>query len=287
VPREMTKILPVQGDTTLAKHAVAPNADQKSAMAIRDLGPYSARNTSKGALVFEAGQIFGALAGGRTVIETRDDVLAGRLLSQRSRNTRKSIWTRLHYRYLTHRTDWIITAFVEALDVGVQSRRFLTLLYLHYALRDRLTHDFVTEVLWHKGYHSRPRVSRNDVLDLLDRKAENHPEIRRWSETSRVKLAGSVLTALRDFGVLEGIQKKFLVRPTLPILTAKHLLRILIAEGNRGREVLENPTWRLFMLTEQEVAKTLAELAQESDVHFEKVGTTVVLQTPIEWENCQ
>ena len=99
-----------------------------------------------------------------------------------------------------------------------------SLLYLHYALRDRLTFDFVTEVLWNKGYQTRPAISRNDVLDLLDAKAPEHPEIGRWSESSRVKLAGNMLSALRDFGVLEGIQKKFLVRPSLPLSTAKHLL---------------------------------------------------------------
>ena len=50
-------------------------------------------------------------------------------------------------------------------------------------------------------------------------------------------------------------------------------------------EVLENSTWRLFMLTEQEVAATLAALAREGEIQFEKVGTTVVLQTPKHWES--
>ena len=110
-----------------------------------------------------------------------------------------------------------ISALVEALEHGAHGPEFVSLLYLHYALRDRLTYDFVTEVLWHKGYQSRPLVSRNEVLDLLDAKAPEHPEIERWTETSRVKLAGNMLSALRDFRVLEGIQKKFLVRPGLPL----------------------------------------------------------------------
>lgn len=256
-----------------------------SSPAIRDAGPYSTRNTAKGALVTEAGQVVAALARGMSIDQVRDAVLSGTLLAQRSVNSRKGIWDRIHYRYLTHRIDWVIASLIDALEHGAHSAEFISLLYLHYALRDRLTHDFVTEVLWHKDCQNRPLVTRNAVLDFLDHQAPEHPEIERWTETSRVKLAGNMLTALRDFGVLEGIQKKFLVRPGLPLSTAKHLLRILVAEGNRGREVLENATWRLFMLTEQQVAAALANLAREGDIHFEKVGTSVVLQTPNHWED--
>ena len=252
--------------------------------AIRDTGPYSTRNTAKGALIAETGFVFAAIRDGMTVEQVREEVLDGALLPQRTRNSRKGIWDRIHYRYLTHRIEWVVSSFVDALDEGSHGDEFISLAYLHYALRDRVTFDFVTDALWHKGYQTRPLVPRNDVLDLLDQKASQHPEIQRWTETSRVKLAGNILTALRDFGVLEGTQKKFLVRPSLPLTTAEHILRILIVEGRRGREVVEDPTWRLFMLTEQDVSATLAKLSREGNVHFEKVGMTVVLQTPPEWE---
>jgi hypothetical protein len=254
------------------------------ALAIRDAGPYSTRNTAKGALITEAGQVVAALTRGMTVDQVRDAVLSGSLLTQRSVNSRKGIWDRIHYRYLTHRLDWVMASLIDAFKNGAHAPEFTSLLYLHYALRDRLTYDFVTEVLWHTGNKTRPLVVRNAVLDFLDHQRPEHPEIERWTESSRVKLAGNMLSALRDFGVLEGIQKKFLVRPPLPLSTAAHLLRILTAEGNRGREVLENSTWRLFLLSEQEVAATLANLAREGEIHFEKVGTTVVLQTPKHWE---
>ncbi len=39
-----------------------------------------------------------------------------------------------------------------------------------------------------------------------------------------------------------------------------------------------------FMLTEQDVAATLAKLSREGHIRFEKVGMTVVLQTPPDWE---
>jgi hypothetical protein len=59
---------------------------------------------------------------------------------------------------------------------------------------------------------------------------------------------------------------------------------VLITEGHRGRQILEDPAWRLFMLGPQDVAATLAKLAQEGRIRFEKVGPTVVLETPQAWE---
>src|SRR5204862_3492012 len=81
---------------------------QEGAWSIRDTGPYSARNSSKGALIAEAGRVFQALHDGLTVPEVRHRVLEGTLLVQRSRFTRERIWDALHHRYLAHHVAWII-----------------------------------------------------------------------------------------------------------------------------------------------------------------------------------
>lgn len=251
---------------------------------IRDSGPFSARNSSKGALIEEAARVFAALNNGHSVADVREQVLRGTLLSQRSSENRKRIWTSIHGRYLVPEAEWLTCLLTEKSALGPENPEFTSLLYLLYALRDRLTFDFVTKVLWNKGHQNREIVTRNEVLDLLDQVAGEQTHIDRWSESTRTKLAGSVLTALRDFGVLEGKQKKVLVRPPLPLSTAAALLRLLIVEGCRGRDVLQDDTWRLFLLTEQEVASTLAKLAHDSVIRFEKAGATVVLDTPVQWE---
>ena len=103
-------------------------------------------------MIVETGKVFSTLASGGTIDQVREAVLSGTLLPQASRTNRESIWDRIHYRYLAHRVDWIISSFVEAIDMGPHSREFVSLCHLHYALRDHLTFDFVTEVLWHRGY---------------------------------------------------------------------------------------------------------------------------------------
>lgn len=254
-------------------------------MLIRDHGPYSARNSSKGALLEEASRVFGAIASGGSLEEVRGQALRGTLLSQRSTQNRKRIWSSLHQRYLISEMPWLTRVLAEKSSQGAHSSDFASVLYLLYALRDRLTFDFVSNVLFPKRNSNRPVVSRNDVLDLLQSAAPYQSQIDRWSESTRIKLAGSVLTALRDFGLLDGKQKKILVKPAFPSSTAAVLLRILVSEGCRGRHVLEDQTWRLFLLTEADVAQSLARLDREGTIHFEKAGTTVVLETPAAWES--
>lgn len=250
----------------------------------RDVGDYSARNSSKGALIEEASRVFQAIARGSSLELVREEVLRGSLLAQRSSQNRKRIWTSINHRYLSSDDAWLTSLVSDKSTKGSHSTEFTSALYLLYALRDRLTFDFVTKVLWPKGHASRPTISRNDVLDLLATAIPDQPQIDRWSESTRIKLAGSVLTALRDFGVLEGKQKKFLVQPHLPLSTAEALLCILIQEGCRGRQVLASTTWRLFFLSEADVAQVLSRLAQKGTIRFEKAGTTVVLETPAAWE---
>ena len=254
------------------------------AVVVRDTGPYSARNSSKGALIDEASRVFAALARGQSIETVRDQALRGTLLIQRSRENRERIWTSIQQRYLLPTAPWLTSLLAGTSASGPASREFVSLLYLLYALRDRLTFDFVTNVLWAKGPHARPVISRNEVLDLLKQTAARQPQIDRWTESTRIKLAGSILTALRDFGVLEGQLKKVLVKPFLPLSTAEALLRVLTFEGCRGRQVIQDSTWRLFLLSEQEVASTLTKLAQQGRIRFEKAGATVVLETSAEWE---
>jgi hypothetical protein len=163
------------------------------------------------------------------------------------------------------------------------SREFLSLLYVHYALRDQLTFDFVTEVLWERWRARQLNVGPEEVHALLDRASEEQPQIGQWAESTRIRLARHILAALRDFGVLEGKVKKTLQQPSLPLQTGEHLLRILIKEGQHGALVLSDPSWRLFFYREDEVAHLLSQLAQARRIRFERVGDTVVLDVPEEW----
>jgi len=252
---------------------------------IRDLGPYSSRNTSKGALLEEAAKIIGGFSRGLPLDEVRHQAFEGVLLNQRTRASRKRIWQTIYYRLFSPSVAWTIEDLKAGFRKGPHTPEFISLSYLHYALRDHLTFDFVTQVLWDQWCQRKLDISRNDLLSFLDQVSEGQPQVKRWTESSRRKLAGSILTALRDFGILKGSQKKRIVKPSLPLSTAEHLLHILTVEGLRGNEVILDPIWRLFLLSEEDIAHVLSQLSQTRSIRFERGGHSVVLETPEKWSN--
>ena len=250
---------------------------------VRDTGTYSTRGTGKGGLLAESAAVLRFLQQGATPVELRAAVLAGRLLHQRARITREGILKRLAHRLLDHGQPWIFAALLAALDRGERSPEFLSSLLLRYVLQDRLVFDFVTGPLWTRWREGRLGVDRDDLLAFFDQAREDQPQIARWTEPTRKRLAGDILSCLRDLGLLEGTQRKRLTRPLLPLSTAEHLLHVLIAEGKRGAEILADPTWRIFLCTPNDVADALTRLSQTRRIGFERAGDHVVLHTPADW----
>lgn len=250
---------------------------------VRDTGAYSTRGTGKGGLLGESAAILRFLQQGATLDELRDAVLAGRILHQRARITREGIFKRLAHRLLDHGQPWIFAALLSALDQGERSPEFLSSLLLRYVLQDRLVFDFVTGPLWSRWQDGRLGVDRDDLLAFFDQARDDQPQVGRWTEPTRKRLAGDILSCLRDLGLLEGTQRKRLIRPVLPLTTAEHLLHVLIAEGKRGAEILEDKAWRIFLCTPNDVADALTRLSQTRRIGFERAGSHVVLHTPADW----
>jgi len=77
-------------------------------------------------------------------------------------------------------------------------------LLLHAVRQDTLLYDFVQRILvprWRSAEHT---LVRADVQRFLDQAQPEHPEIDSWSHATREKLAGNMLSILRDYGLLRG-----------------------------------------------------------------------------------
>jgi hypothetical protein len=205
-------------------------------------------------------------------------VTRSELLRKPAFQSRTRIWRALAHRYIEPGCGWCIQSLSEAARNGVGAPEFVSLAYLYFALRDRLTFDFVTGWIWQKWNQQATVVGQSDFLAFLEEMGRDHPQVRRWTENTRRKLAGNTLSALRDFGLLKGIRKRQIQRPAIAPETVFHLLSILQAEGLEGRPVLEAPDWRLFLWSTADVARSLGDLSQKGWIRFEKAGRTVILE---------
>jgi hypothetical protein len=232
-------------------------------------------------LVVETQVVFRALADGMPQREVKEKCLSGALVRKSARLTRMRVWDAINWRFFSWRpSGWIIADFVRAaMESSRPSPTFLGLVYIHYARRDRLTFDFVTEHLFGNWVAGNRTVRPEEVVRFA---AERYGEdaLGRLRESTRKKVAGNVLSALRDFGVLKGAVRKTIEQPALTTTTAFHLCRLLYEEGFRGRQLTEAGDWRLFLLSPRDVSTTLASLARAGVIRFEQAGRTVILELP-------
>ena len=245
--------------------------------AIRDTEPPSSRATAKGGLIAEAFRVFNAVASGLPAERVRSEVVDGALLQKTSIQTRRSVWMALRHRYFSS-NPYVLESLAAATRFGRDSVEFRSLAYLYYALRDRAVFEFVTGPVWQKWQSGAVSVTPGDFFAFVEGLAGEHPAVKKWKESTRIRLGRNIFAALRDFGLLTGIRTKRIQQPAVPAETLFHLLSVLDAEGKRGAAVLAAPDWRLFLLSESQVAEHLLELSRRGWIRFERTGRVVILE---------
>ena len=212
----------------------------------RAQGPYTGTNASKAGLLDETRAFLLTYARLHDLSATRQVLLTGGL-PQRSRVTRKTIVMIIQQRLLRwHPPPWVLEDLIGfAQDPQRDSLR--AALLLHVCRQDPLLYDVVQEVIgpaWREGMLV---VTRADIQRFLDGAHEHHPEIEGWSHETREKLAGNLLSILRDYGLLQGTARKQIVEPIVPPVVSDHLVRLLRAEGVTEGDLVRHPDWQLWL----------------------------------------
>lgn len=216
----------------------------------RATGPYTANNASKAGLVEETRLALLAYARLHDVTATRRELLDGGL-PQRSRATRETIVRVIQDRLVAWRPPaWVCDDLVAGAEAP-DAPDLRLLLLLHTVRQDHLLYDVLQQVIWPHRQEGLSEISRVDVQRFLDDALPAHPEIDDWSVATREKLAGNLLTILRDYGLLQGAQgsaTKHIVEPVVSPWVAAHLARLLAAEGVDAREIPHHDDWRIWLL---------------------------------------
>ena len=244
---------------------------------IRDKSAFSSRGTGKGALLEESYAVFKAVEEGLPLAHVRSGVLDGKLFQKKSIATRRSIWMALRHRYFSV-DRYVARSLSGATSYGAQSLEYKSLAYLYYALRDRAVFEFVTGPIWERWRSGSSSLDPSDFVSFVTNLSAEHPSVKHWRESTKIRLGRNIFAALRDFGLLVGTQKKSIQQPGVSSETLFHLLSILDAEGLRGGSLLAARDWRLFLLTETQVAGYMVELARNVWIRFERSGRVVILE---------
>jgi len=110
--------------------------------------------------------------------------------------------------------------------------------------------------------------------------SQGHPEVAEWSEGTRKRVAGGLLKAGVDFGLLQGRVKR---RFTPYYLADEPLLYVLLqalASNRTTAAALADPRWLWFRLPEAELEHRLLLLHQAQVISYYRAGSVVDLKLP-------
>jgi hypothetical protein len=213
----------------------------------RATGPYLPTAASKNGLVAETRLFLQAYAATLSIQQARDD-LVNRILPQRSRTTRAVIARNILARLTRwNPPTWVLDDLVSA-SRQERPNRLQALLLLHHARQETLLYDIAQQLIAPHWQSGELQVSRDDALGFLAEAVTREPEVGSWSYETRVKVAGNLLTTLRDYGLLSGKQTKRIVEPIVDRWTAQHLVRLLREEGIAETRLAEHADWRLWLM---------------------------------------
>lgn len=116
--------------------------------------------------------------------------------------------------------------------------------------------------------------------NFLTQKTKSHPEINIWSPQTRLSLVSHYLSAMRDFGILEGKNQKRVHRTTVEEDLFLYIVTYLRDCGKSPKAILGNDDFKLFLLSQQEVEFRLIEAQRKGGIHFQRAGHIVSLDLP-------
>jgi hypothetical protein len=101
-----------------------------------------------------------------------------------------------------------------------------------------------------------------------------------WAESTRRRVVHGLLSALRDFTVLEGRANKHLARPHPSLVGFVYVLGRLRAEMASSHEIVTSGAWRWWLLGDRDIRSLFLEADREGLLRFSEAGTTV----RIDWQ---
>ena len=167
---------------------------------------YSSSLSGKASLIEETLAVLRLVAAGQPIDELRAAVLDSDVLSKATQANRRSVWAKVHQRYLA---DWSKARRLAITVDSLGDRNISNLLiYYEFCLSDQILYDAVTGPICERYESGFTGVEISDLQTWFDSVEPAHPEVQSWSPQTRKKVLSNVLTVLRDFGFMAGVARK-------------------------------------------------------------------------------
>ena len=246
----------------------------------RSSAPYTSRIIKAGALIGDTKTLLSHWDLDASADENLSRVRRENIFGKASRSRVEDILGIFRQRYLNEPS--VTKALVTLVRGKFPPAALDRLFYFHAARNDRLLHDAVTEIL--VPMHARGLVDIHvpDFQRFLTQWVEEGKTTGHWSESTITRIAQGLLSAIRDFGVLQGAVNKKIAPGYLPIESFAYVVFYLKQHQPSGARLIELPEWNLFFLGRDGVERFLFEAHQRGLLEYHVAGSVTRLTFPAE-----
>lgn len=239
---------------------------------------YSTKIIKAGALLADTKTLLSHWDTDISVQENLERVRRQNLFGKASRSRLEDILGIFRQRYLLE--EPVIKALVVLVRNRFPSASLDRILYFHAAQADRLLQDLVTEVLLPQNSRGISDIHVREVEKVLAKWVTEGKTSGHWSKPTIRRIAQGLLSALRDFGVLQGAVNKRIAPAYLPVAAFAYVAFYLKQHQPSGDKLLELADWKLFFLPREGVERCLFEAHQNHLLEYHAAGTVTRLTFP-------
>ena len=163
------------------------------------------------------------------------------------------------------------------LEARLPAEDLVQLFFLHTARAQAIFGEFVTDVYWPQYEAGALRLGRRQAEDFIRKALDEGRMRKRWTDSTRRRVAGYLIGCCTDFGLLDETQrsdraiKRFAIRPAVSLYLAYELH----VAGRSDAAVISHDDWRLFGLETRQALKTVQELAHNGHLIVQAGGDVI------------
>lgn len=195
------------------------------------------------------------------------------LLNKQTSKYRRDVLREVSRLYIPSTEEFIETPLMRALNTSIDDSVNDWLIYYEFS-QNNLLYTLTTEFLYPQYEAGTMYIKADDVQAFLKKLGEDHPEIKEWSQSTIEETSTKYLSALKNFGLLEGVQKKeFAVFYVPDEVIAYVFYQIINDSVPTVDDIIGHSDWQLFLFDQSEVRRRLEGISPRY-IRYERRGST-------------
>ena len=232
---------------------------------------YSSRISGACSLLPETKITLSELAKGIDLKELEKNVFEDNILDKITLRSRKKTYSAIKLRFLVN-PEINRAILIKLINSNLNEPIKDLIIYYYLSKAEVIVYDLTTQFLYEKFQNGNLGVSKDETLAFFESQRKKHPEIYKWTPTTRLRVVEHYLAIMKDFKFLKGSRKKLFNVPFIPLEVVLFVVYSLLEDGLNAKQIVNSNDFKLFILSKSDIIKYLDEASRKALIKFKYRG---------------